>query len=68
MRPTALLAFAALSLLETTQAIQLIERRDSDARVFGIDIQRRQVEDPALRDRLRRRQSKTVTQVLDNQV
>ncbi|KAF2280339.1 candidapepsin-4 precursor [Westerdykella ornata] len=54
---------AAASVLQLSSALRLVSRENP--RVFGLDIQRRHIENPAAHDRLRRRQ-KTVQQTLDN--
>ncbi|KAK4889853.1 hypothetical protein LTR27_011366 [Elasticomyces elasticus] len=68
MRSFTTLAVATTIL--TANAINLLERRDGTApRVVQHDIQRRHVENPVARDRarLRKRQTKTVQQELDNE-
>ncbi|KAL2349635.1 aspartic proteinase precursor [Cryomyces antarcticus] len=60
---TSTIAFAA-TLLSLTQAISLV-KRDGPPAVVHADTQRRQVANPLLRDRLRRRAG-TVQQTLDN--
>ncbi|OCK77956.1 acid protease [Lepidopterella palustris CBS 459.81] len=60
------LTFAlAASLLSVTGAINL-QPRDASSQVVSLDIQRRHVENPLLRDRLRRRAGATVQETLDN--
>lgn len=66
MRRVSLLAAVAGVLISGTGAIRLVER-DVPA-VVGLDIQRRFVSDPVGRDLQRRQSSKTVTEVLDNEV
>ncbi|ESZ94988.1 hypothetical protein SBOR_4608 [Sclerotinia borealis F-4128] len=69
MRTTTFVA-AAVGLLSTcTDAIQLQRRTDGPARVVGLDVVRKQVDNPIARDKLRklRRRSKTVTATLDNE-
>jgi hypothetical protein len=44
-----------------------LHERDVPA-VIGMDIQRKDVVDPAARDRVRRKRDKTVGQTLDNEV
>ncbi|PSN68498.1 candidapepsin-4 precursor [Corynespora cassiicola Philippines] len=56
------LVFAA-QLVTLVPAFKLVKRENP--RVFGLDIQRRQIDSPLAHDRLRRRQ-KTVQQTLDN--
>lgn len=51
-------------LLSVTEAISLVQR-DAAPAVIGLDIQRRHVENPVARDRLRRRAG-TVLETLDN--
>lgn len=51
-------------LLSVTEAINLVQR-DAAPAVIGLDIQRRHVENPVARDRLRRRAG-TVLETLDN--
>ncbi|KZF21298.1 aspartyl protease [Xylona heveae TC161] len=65
MKGGSLVALAVGLCLIGTEAIQLIER-DNPA-VFGLDIQRRTVSNPAQRDRLRRRDTTTVSETLDNE-
>ncbi|KAJ9641980.1 hypothetical protein H2201_004515 [Coniosporium apollinis] len=66
MKYGAALALSA-SLLPFSEAISLVQRSpDARPRAVGLDIQRRKVENPLLRDRLRRRQENTVQQTLDN--
>lgn len=48
-------------------AINLEKRTDGAPKVIQHDIQRRQIVDPLARDRLRRRQTKTIQQSLDNE-
>ncbi|KAK6611118.1 eukaryotic aspartyl protease [Botrytis cinerea] len=70
MRTTTFIT-AAVGLLSTcTDAIQLQKRTDGPARVVGLDVVRKSVENPLARDKLRklRRRSKTVTATLDNEV
>ncbi|KAG4034372.1 hypothetical protein MFRU_003g03390 [Monilinia fructicola] len=69
MRTTTFIA-AAVGLLSTcTDAIQLQQRTDGPAKVVGLDVVRKQVENPLARDKLRklRRRSKTVAATLDNE-
>ncbi|KAF7904537.1 hypothetical protein EAF00_001871 [Botryotinia globosa] len=69
MRTTTFIT-AAVGILSTrTDAIQLQKRTDGPARVVGLDVVRKQVENPLARDKLRklRRRSKTVTATLDNE-
>ncbi|RAL67478.1 hypothetical protein DID88_008233 [Monilinia fructigena] len=69
MRTTTFIA-AAVGLLSTcTDAIQLQRRTDGPAKVVGLDVVRRHVENPLARDKLRKlkRRSKTVTATLDNE-
>ncbi|EMC96730.1 hypothetical protein BAUCODRAFT_34123 [Baudoinia panamericana UAMH 10762] len=68
MRTFTTLAVAATAL--SANAITLLERRDGTAlRVVEHEIERRQINNPIARDqaRLRKRQSKTVTENLDNE-
>ncbi|PSK57808.1 hypothetical protein B9Z65_9010 [Elsinoe australis] len=60
-------AVLASGLITSTAAFALQERSDSAPRVFHADIERRRVSNPLVRDRLRRRQTKTVEQGLDNE-
>jgi hypothetical protein len=58
----------ATSLLSTcTECLQLQRRSDGPARVVGLPIERKFIEDPVKRDRLRRRAG-TVQASLDNEV
>lgn len=65
MRSFAILALAVS--IFGTDALTLVQRRDAAPRVSQMDIQRRHVENPLERDRLRRRQSKTVLETLANE-
>jgi hypothetical protein len=68
MRVSTTLAVAATLLLPYTEAIHLVERTDGSApRVVSFPVQRKEVSNPLLRDRLRRR-SETVQATLDNEV
>ena len=49
------------------EAIQLGKRHDAPA-VISLDIQRRVIENPAERDRVRRQTGQTVEETLDNEV
>ena len=65
---TSTAAIIAITLLTTaTSALHLVPR-DSPAAVVNLHINRKHVQDPAKRDQLRRRQTKTVSQTLDNEV
>ena len=68
MKSFSLLAVLA-GLTLSTQAIQLV-KRDAVPRVLGMEIERREVQNPVKRDQARRRkrQSKTVSETLDNEV
>ena len=57
-------ALAAGLLASESAALNLVERDTPD--VVGLDIARRHIPNPAKRDALRRRQSQTVTETLDN--
>lgn len=65
MRHFSTLALAAS--ITATGAINLVKREDGAPRVIQHDIERRKVENPVQRDRLRRRQSKTVQESLANE-
>lgn len=70
MRTTAFIT-AAVGILSTcTDAIQLQSRTNGPAKVVGLDVVRKPVDDPLARDKSRRirRRSKTVTATLDNEV
>ncbi|KAF2221305.1 aspartic peptidase domain-containing protein [Elsinoe ampelina] len=66
MRSFGLLALAS-ALISSTSAVSLQERSDALPKVFHASIERRHVSNPLRRDRLRRRQSKVIEQVLDNE-
>ncbi|KAK4976533.1 hypothetical protein LTR66_010838, partial [Elasticomyces elasticus] len=66
MRTISLVACAA-ALLSTASAINLVERRDAAPKVVQHEVQRREVGNPLLRDRMRRRQLKTISENLDNE-
>jgi hypothetical protein len=61
------LAIVAGLLFEPTHGINLQRRTDGPARVVGFPIQRKPVQNPVSRDRLRRR-AETVQVSLDNEV
>lgn len=68
MREGAFLAGALIALLGGATALHLVDRGAQPA-VVGLDVQRRSVEDPVRRDRLRRRQDvDSHTVILDNEV
>lgn len=67
MKTSLATALAATLLTATSSAIHLIER-DGPKAVVGISINRKHVQDPVKRDQLRRRQTQTVSQTLDNEV
>ncbi len=67
MRVTSAFALTATVLSTYTEAIHLLERRDGAPRVVGFEMQRKEVPNPVLRDRIRRR-SETVQATLDNEV
>ena len=58
---------AAALLIATSTTLRLVERRGKPA-VVGLSMQRKSVQDPIARDRLRRRQESTVSVTLDNEV
>ncbi|KAL8787873.1 MAG: hypothetical protein Q9195_007566 [Heterodermia aff. obscurata] len=63
-------AAAALSLglfATASSALRLIPRGDGPPAVVGITINRKHVADPVKRDRIRRRQTQTVSETLDNE-
>jgi hypothetical protein len=66
MRVISICAIATGVLSLGAGAIRLVERDRPAVVQFGIE--RRSVESPIERDRLRRRQSQTVSQTLDNEV
>ena len=66
MKSSLLLSAAAL-LVSGSSALRLV-KRDGTPSVVGLGIQRKPVADPVKRDRLRKRQSSTVTVTLDNEV
>ena len=61
------LILVLLVVLPCSNALELVKRNDSPS-VISLDIQRRVVENPAERDRLRKRASQTVQATLDNEV
>jgi hypothetical protein len=67
MRISSTFAVAASLLSTYTEAIHLVERSEGAQRVVGFPVQRRDVSNPILRDRLRRR-AETVQATLDNEV
>ena len=67
MRGAAAVAVAAGILVAGSEALQLV-KRDASPAVIGLGIQRKSVASHTARDRLRRRQSKTVSETLDNEV
>ncbi|QSZ35474.1 hypothetical protein DSL72_008344 [Monilinia vaccinii-corymbosi] len=69
MRTTTFIAVAAGLLSTCTDAIQLQRRTDGPGKVVGLDVVRKQVDNPLARDKLRklRRRSKTVASTLDNE-
>lgn len=64
MRGTVVAAVAAGLLVTGSEAIQLV-KRDIPS-VVAIGIQRKSIDNPVDRDRIRRRAGKTVSQTLDN--
>jgi len=60
-------ALALVASVATAGAINLAKREDGPQRVVRHDIERRTVENPVQRDRLRRRATKTVQESLDNE-
>lgn len=50
-----------------SSALQLVPRGNGPPSVIGINIHRKHVANPAKRDQIRRRQSQTVSQTLDNE-
>ena len=67
MRISSTAAVAAALLGTASSALHLIER-DGPKAVVGININRKHVRHPVERDRLRRRQTQTVSETLDNEV
>ena len=51
----------------SSSALQLVPRGNGPPTVVGININRKHVADPVQRDRLRRRQTQTVSETLDNE-
>ena len=66
MKGLSTVAFAAALFSKSTEGIQLHKRTDGPPRVVGMPIQRKDVPNPLLRDRIRRRNTVQVT--LDNEV
>lgn len=66
MRASITFAVAASLLSTYTEAIHLVERSEGAPRVVGFPVQRKDVSNPVLRDRLRRR-TETVQATLDNE-
>jgi len=74
MRSSPVLALAAC-LLSITSAIQLVERQDGSPAVLALDTQRKYIENPLLRDRIRRelgrrglqKRQSTLQATLDNE-
>lgn len=69
MKGLSLLAVIAGLAVSGTEAIQLVSR-DGTPRVVGMDLERKAAYNPVERDRarMRKRQSKTVSETLDNAV
>ena len=63
-------AAAAVALLTTASSTLHLLPRDGPAAVINLNINRKHVQNPVKRDqlRLRQRQSKTVSETLDNEV
>jgi RNase P protein component len=68
MKGASTFAIAASLFSTYTEAINLVERANGAPRVVGFPVQRKEVSNPLLRDRLRRRSTTTIQATLDNEV